>query len=309
MRQPSKEERAKETSLFKLAAADTVINSSIVVFAIVTGSLTLIGEAYRSMLMLTILFYSVWVLRALHRDRLHRFQYGVEKIEQFVWILVGLGLLISGFWVARTVVETVLSSQPAASPLGLTLAALVNAINTLVNVTGWFALVAASRTDDSEVYRAQIRVRFTMMVSSLFLQGTLTASALAKDAAIALVLDAVGAIFVVAVMVYSGVSTIVRALPNLLDAPAPADLVALIRKTVTAVVPEGNIRSIRTRRSGRLTFAEVAVTDSAFASVDALRAQTVTIKQALSAEGAEIDFTVVVTPDRAPDRTGDQTKK
>lgn len=115
--------------------------------------------------------------------------------------------------------------------------------------------------------------------------------------------QAVGAIFVVTIMVYSGVSMIAIALPNLLDAPAPVDLVVLIRKTVAAVVPEQDIRSIRTRRSGRLTFAEVAVSGSAFASVDALRAQTVAIKQALSAEGAEVDITVVVTPDRDLDKT------
>jgi divalent metal cation (Fe/Co/Zn/Cd) transporter len=300
MREPTKEERAKEVSFFYAVLADTGVTALLIISAITTGSLTILGEAVRSGLVKSIQFHSIWLLNAVHRDRLTRYEYGVGKIEQFVSVVVGLGLVVSGLWVAQTVVDTVLSAKPAAGPLGLTSAAIVNSINTLINVLAWFAMVAASGGADSDAFRAQRRARFTMMVSSLFLQGTLTVAALAKDDAIALILDAVGAIFVACLMLFNGFSMIARALPNLLDAPASTNLGALIRRTVASVMPEDDIVSIRTRRSGRAAFAQVTVSGAAVTSVAALRDRTTAINDALRREGAEVDLTVVVTSEDLP---------
>jgi divalent metal cation (Fe/Co/Zn/Cd) transporter len=198
------------------------------------------------------------------------------------------------------VVDTILTAKPAAGPLDLTSAAIVNSINTLVNVLGWFAMVAASGAADSEVFRAQLRARFTMLVSSLFVQATLTVAALAKDDAIALILDAVGAIFVTCLMLFNGFSMMARALPSLLDAPASTKLGALIRRAVAGVMPEDDIVSIRTRRSGRAAYAQVTLSGAAVTSVAALRDRTTAINDALRREGAEVDLTVVVTSEDLP---------
>ena len=255
--------------------------------------------------MLLILFFGLWVLYALHRERLTQFQYGLGKIEQFVWVLVGVSLVASGLWVASTVVETIFSARPAPSPIGLAWAAVINAINTLINALGWYVMLAASGKDDSEVYRAQLRARLVMFLSSSFLQITLTAAALAKDAEFALGLDALGATFVTGVMLVNGFSMVVYGLPDLLDAPASADQDDRIRRTVAAVLPEDAVVSVRTRRSGRLTYAEVAVLSSAFASVAALRDHTARINDALRQDGAEVDLAVVVTPEGVAAVSGD----
>ena len=293
---PTKEERTKETRALHTWLADTVVISLIVITAILSGSLTMLGEGARGVLMLGVVAFSLWVLYAVHRGRLSRFEYGVSKIERFVWVVVGLSLVVSGLWVAQTVIDTLFAVRPAASPLGLTWAAIINAINTLINVVSWFAMAAASRDDDSDVYRVQLRVRFTMMVSSLALQVTLTVAALAKDDAIALTLDAAGAMFVTCVMVYNGVSMISHALPHLLDAPAPTELSALICGAVGSVVAEEDIVSIRTRRAGPMTYAEVAVAATAFPSMSALRAYTTAVRQALGRHAAKIDIAVVIAP-------------
>ncbi len=295
MRAPTPEERAKETSFLYTTLADVWIVALLIIVAFASGSLTMLSEAVRSVLMIVISFYSLWLLLAVHRGRLTRFEYGVGKIEQAVWVMVGVGLVISGLWIAQTVVDTLFSSKPAASPLGLVVAAITNAINTLINVLGWHAMLTASRADDSEVFRAQLGARFTMMVSTLFLQVTLTMAALAKDDAIALALDAIGATFVSGLMLYNGVSMIAHGLPHLLDSPAPADLAALIRKAIESEVPPNSIVSIRTRRAGSTTFAEVAVAATAFPSMTALQEGTSTIATALRQQGAEVDLTVVPT--------------
>ena len=294
MRAPTRDELSKERALRYALLADTGMTALLIVVAIGGGSLTILGEATRSVLMLAIQYYSLWVLSALHRGRLDRFEFGAGKIEQFVWLLVGLGLVASGLWIAQTVVGTIFAARPAASPLGLSLAAVTNAINAVINVLFWWAVVTASREGDSQVYRAQIRARLTMMTSSLVLQVTLTAAALAKDSAIALILDAAGAVFVVAIMLHAGISMIIQALPSLVDAPAAADLRAQIRRTVAGIVAESDILSIRTRRTGPTTFAEVALRESAFPSIDALRDSVAEIRQALGHNTASVEITIVV---------------
>ena len=304
MRGPTKEERAKEVSLFYAFVADTGITALLIVTAITTGSLTVFGEAVRAVLVISIQFYSIWLLNAVHRDRLTRYEYGIGKIEQFVWVVVGIGLWFGAFWVAQTIVETIVSAEPPASPRGLATAAIVNAINLLINSLGLLAMYAASRDRKSGIFGAQIRVRVGMLLVTLVLQVTLTGAALAKDPGIALVMDAAGACLCVYFKLRRGFGMIAQGLPDLLDAPAKRELGALIRRTAAAILPEQHIVSIRTRRSGSRTFAEVAVAGSAFPSMEALRSQTAAIRQALRREDAEIDLEVVVASEEASGPSG-----
>ncbi len=92
---------------------------------------------------------------------------------------------------------------------------------------------------------------------------------------------------------------IAQGLPDLLDAPAKRELGALIRRTAAAILPEEHIVSIRTRRSGSRTFAEVAVAGRAFPSMQALRTRTAAIERVLRDEGGDIDLSVVVAPEEA----------
>jgi divalent metal cation (Fe/Co/Zn/Cd) transporter len=246
--------------------------------------------------MLVIQFFGLWVLVAIHRERLTRFQFGLGKMEQFVWVLVGASLLMSGLWVASTVIDTVFSTNPPPSPLSLAWAAVVNAINTTLNGVSWYLMFALSGKDDTEVYRAQLRARLIMFLSSSFLQVTLTVAALAKDPSLALGLDALGATFVAVLMLVNGFSMIVYGLPDLLDAPASAEAGERIARTVAAALPGDALVSIRTRRSGRLTYAEIAVLGTAFASLAALSERLAGIKDTLHREGTDVDLALVVTP-------------
>ncbi len=293
MREPSSEERAKETSVFYSNLADIGTTTILIMVTVATGSLTILSEAVRSVAMIGVSFYAFWVMTALHRERLTRFEYGVGKIEQFVWIVVGLSLVFGALWVARNVVDTIVSSEPAASPLGLAMAAIVNAINLAVNFLGWYAMQVAARSDPSGVFGAQLRARFTMLVASLFLQTTLTAAALAKDSGLALGLDAVGASFVVGLMLNNGIRMIAEALPHLLDAPATEELRAQIRTTLASVLLEDDILSIRTRRSGRTIFARVTVSGTAFPSLAALHDASAAVADGLRRAGAEVDVVLV----------------
>jgi len=300
MREPSNDERKMEHAfLFNwLTASANVL--LLLIFAIVTGSLTVFGQSARGMLMLAGAFYSLWVLWAMHRGRLNRYEYGVGKVEQFAASVLGLGLIVTGLWIAQTVVQTILSAEPAASPRGLALAAFVQSIGVLRLTLSWFVMAAVPGAANSVVIQTMLRVIATMMVSNCFTLATLTAAALARDDVVALILDVVGAIFVTIMMLLSGFSMLARSLPDLLDAPAHTDLSALIRRTVASSISEDDIVSIRTRQSGKATFAQVTISSAAVTSIAVLRDRTTTINDALRREGAEVDLAVVVNSDDLP---------
>lgn len=306
MREPTPEERSKERSFFYSNAADFGTNALLIMAAIASGSLTMLSEAIRSMLMLCASLYAFGVLRAVHRGRLTRFEYGLGKLEQMVWVVVGLALTLSGLWVGQKIFAALFETGAPASPFGLTAAALVNAVNTLINFLSWYAMFVASGAREDGVYGAQLRARFTMMTSSFFLQITLTIAALAKDNAFALILDALGATFVSGLMLSNGVRMIARALPDLLDAPAHGAVVTAIRTALVETMPEDDVVAIRTRRSGRVTFAEVTVREPALPSVAALQGVRASIRDALQSRGDEVEIALVPASGPASSEPGVQ---
>lgn len=293
-RRPNESERAKELSFLYPLVADFGTTAMLFVFAVFTASLTLLSEAIRSILMLGASLYGYFVLRAMHRDRLRRFEFGVGKIEQFVSAIIGLGLVASGLWVARSAVDAVFSPELVATPLALATAAVINAVNTTINFVGWYGMKMEAGDGDSEVFRAQLAARFTMMASSFFLQFTLTVAALARDPVVAHILDAAGATFVAGLMLANGSRMAARAFPTLLDAPARGELAALIRRTVEQVIPPDEVVRIRTRRTGYVTLAEVTIAGTFDGASSALHRHGATIEDALRDAGAESVVSVIL---------------
>ena len=304
-RTPSTEERAKERSVLYSSLADVGIIFLQIVFAIITGSLTLLSEVVRGILMLAVEFYSLWLLGAVHRDRLRHFKFGIGKVEQFVWLLIGTGLFLSGLWVASKVVDSVFSTELAPTPLGLAFAAIVNAINFLINGLSFYAMYAATRENDSDIFRAQLKARGVKLGNSLFLQTTLTIGALASDPVIALMLDAIGAAFVSALMVVSGISMIARSLPDLLDAPVGEALESQLTEALAGTSHSTNdLMGIRTRRSGQYPHVEIIVSPTSHKSVGRLQKRIDEIRRALQEVGEGIDLSIVVADETsAPKKT------
>ena len=127
MRVPTREQQAKESAVLYTALADLAIVALQTTFALTTLSLTLLSEAIRVGLMLVIEFYALFVLRALHRKRLQKFRFGIGKVEQMCDLAIGTALLFSGFWIANQVIDTLLFTHTAATPLGLATAAVISA--------------------------------------------------------------------------------------------------------------------------------------------------------------------------------------
>lgn len=259
MRAPTPEQKAKEAAILYTNLADFGIILLTLIFAVLTMSLTLISEALRMTLMMADV-YSFFVLRAVHRGQLRKFRFGIGKVEQICNLTIGAALVVGGFWVARLVVDTLLFGQIAASPLGLALAAVVNAINTLINALGWFAMLTAARHDDSSIYKAQLRSRKVSLVASLIVQTTITIAVLVKDPLVSTALDGLGATFVAWIMIAVGLRMMWECAPDLLDHPVPDRVREQIEGLIATagLKPEEPVR-MRTRRAGSLAQVELTL--------------------------------------------------
>ena len=306
MRALTREQKAKEAALLYTYLADLGIVLLTFFFAVFTLSLTLIGEVVRMALMMAVDFYAFFILRAVHRDQLRRFRFGIGKVEQIVNLVIGAALVVGSLWVAQRVAETLLFGQIAASPLGLAIAAVVNAINTLINALGWFAMSAAARSDDSAIYRAQLRSRKVALICSVVVQTTLTIAVLAKDPAVSTLLDGMGATFVVGIMASIGLRMMWESAPDLLDHRIPDRMQARLEAVLAAagLEPEEVVRA-RTRRSGSLAQVELTLAPVRCLSLADFKQRIEHLQRMIESQVPEAELAIVV--DAGHDRTLDRS--
>lgn len=301
-RAPTPEQKAKEAAVLYTALADLAVVILQINFAIMTRSLALLSEAIRVGLMLTIEFYTYFVLRAVHRGRLGMFRFGIGQLEQMCNLVIGVCLVLSGLWVAHAVVESLFNGQAAATPMGLAIAAVINAINLTINVLGWFAMMMASRGDDSAIFRAQLRARTVKLLSSIIVQTTMTIAALVKDPLIAAWLDGLGASFVGVLMVAIGCKMVWTCVPDLLDHSVPEELSARLDAILEEVgVGRDEIARHRTRRAGSFPHIELTLTTTRCDWVKDLLDRAGRLEHSLRRRIPDADITVAVHPAGGPE--------
>ena len=295
MREPTPEQKAREAAFLYAGLVDLAVLALQFVCALATLSLTLIGEVVRAGLMILVDFYTYFVLRAVHRQRLHMYRFGSGKLEQMCSLAIGAAIVFGSFWVADRVADTLLYGQAAATPFGLAIAAVVSAINTLANFVGWFAMVSAAKSEDSVIYKSQIRSRAVGLVSSLVVQITLTIAALAEDSVVSIWLDGLGATFVACLMLWIGLLMVAKCIPDLLDHPVSNEMKKRIESALLSagVAPNELVRT-RTRRSGSLPQVELTLTGTELASLADFKQRVAHIQRLIENEIREVDVSIVI---------------
>jgi len=290
---PNPQQRAQERSTAYPLVADTGILLAIYLVALLSGSLTLMSEAMRMLIMLIAGYWTLWCMMAVHRDSLRRYRFGTDKFEYLATGLCGIGLIAGGLLVAEGVVNLLFVGREVTSPAGLALAAIVNATNVLINVLGWVAMVQSSTDRNTEAFRAQLRVRVTLLMSSGAVQITLTAAALAKDPFIVGVLDATGASFVAVLVLTHGWRMVRRSIPVLLDRAASPATHRAIAAAVRRSLPEAALHSVQTRRTGNGHVARVTVLADPDLPANRLRTCATVVEETLSGAAEALQVSVM----------------
>jgi divalent metal cation (Fe/Co/Zn/Cd) transporter len=256
----SAEERYHERSILFALSADLGMAVPILLAGLLGGSLTSLAEAIRGILMIAIEGYSLIVLRRIHRDQLVDFEFGAGKLEQMCNLIIAAGMVGGALWIAQSAFWLMLEGQSHASPLGLATAACIGGVNTFINFAAWDEIRQAAKGERSLIMQAQVRARFTKLISSLFVQMTLTISAVANDPVIAAWSDLVGALFVSCIILLIALRMFRTGLPDLLDrAVDEAAQIMILQALIHHFHIYTSLDGIRTRRSGSRLFIEISL--------------------------------------------------
>src|SRR5262245_7726726 len=104
---------------------DAVMIAAYTMAAILAGSLTMLAELIRGVLMTAIEVVALMVMRRIHRGRTAVFEFGSGKLEQLVNLLIAGGLLGGAAWIAVDVVKLLAGGEVHGRPAGFALAAIV----------------------------------------------------------------------------------------------------------------------------------------------------------------------------------------
>lgn len=265
----TQEQRGRERALILVALLDGTLVCLLLAVGVFGGSLTCVAEALRGGLVDLVALVSLFVMRRLHRGTLSGFDFGTGKIEQLCSLAIAAALAVSAVWVAHDAVELALSEHSDATPLALTLAAVTGALNVCINVVAWDEVRRAARGRPSAIMHAQLRSRWTKLLSSLAVQVTMTLAAVAKDAMLAAMADAVGALVVCGVMAVAAKDLLADSLPDLLDRSMDSLARPALQQAMGAV-PGFALAGFRSRGTARAFVLEVLLACPTGAEVRAL---------------------------------------
>jgi len=254
------QEAAEEHSLSFALIADSGIIASWLVVGLLGGSLTIIAETIRAVLMISIEAFAYVLMCRLHRGRLADLEFGTGKLEQVANLFIGGGMLAGAAWIFSGAVAIVEGERPVSAPIWLAIGALSIAANLVVNIVAWDAMRRTLHRESSLVMLAQFKARTVKLIASCVVIVTLTTAALAPDVVVVAWADAVGSVFVAGLIVVNATQILRDCIPDLLDRSAGKDVRATVEQALARHAGEfQQLERLRSRRSGRAVFVEATI--------------------------------------------------
>ena len=290
------EEAAEERSLSFALIADSGIITTWLVVGLLGGSLTVIAETIRAVLMIAIEVFAYVLMRRLHRGRLTDLEFGTGKLEQVANLLIGGGMLVGAAWIVSGAVAIVDGDRPVSAPIWLAAGALSIAANLMVNITAWDAMRRALHRDSSLVMLAQFKARTVKLVSSGVVIVTLTVAALAPDVVVVAWADAAGSVFVAVLIFVNGIQILRACIPDLLDRSAGRDVRGTVEQALARHAGDfEQIERLRSRRSGRAVFVEATLAFEAGLAMGEVDRRIAAIRETMLAEIEHGDIAILVS--------------
>lgn len=290
---------------------DLILLLMMLVVALVSGSITLLGETIRNALMMIAGIWAWVVVTAEERDARHRYEFGAGKLQQAGNLIIALAMAVGGLWIGSLAFELAVLAKSEVTPFGLALAATVNAMHTIRRGSLIWAGSSTRRRNQAPAEGAPLLAAPVMLAPLLIVQMTLTVAALARDPGIAIGADCLGAIFVGLLMTTAGIKMLWEAVLDLIDHP----LQRRVEKTIAQLLFEqgihaGELIGMRSRRSGRHVFVELTLDPADARSFAEMRQRLARVRHGLEERLGEVDLAIRLQASeteraRATGRSGD----
>jgi divalent metal cation (Fe/Co/Zn/Cd) transporter len=220
-------------------------------------------------------------------------EFGSGKLEQVVNMLLGVSMLLGAAWIALGVVRMLTGNAAAVSQPAYAVAAILASINTCENAVAWDAVRRAAG-GGSLIMQGQLRVRAVKFGSSLFVQAALTVAALSTDHAVVAWADALGAIVVTIFIVHSAIGMMKAGLPDLLDRSVNEEFQLAINRMLARHFDDyDRLDRVRTRRSGNVVYAEIALAFNADLTIAEVNRRIEAMKASLHEEISGADVSIL----------------
>lgn len=247
------EQRNKESAVFWAIVLDSACFCFMLVVGLFSGSMTVISEISRILLLLTIEIVSYMVLRRAHRGMFPEYEFGTGKIERIVNLLVAFGLGITCLYIFSKIVS--MGDDAPLSLPNLFLSVISADINLAINV--WFTLsfVRVNQEEISIIILSQIKSRIAKTVATVIVLVVLIFTLCLPDPKSARIVDILGSIFVLCFMLVIAVDLLRESLPEILDRSVPdPDQYQILRILIKHFDRYDGFGGYRTRRSGKDLF-------------------------------------------------------
>lgn len=288
------EQQAEENSVQFALAADFCLCAGFVAIGLLGGSLTITAEAIRAILMNLVELFSLIVLKRIHRGELADLEFGTGKLEQVANTVIGAAMFAGALWIASRVVAVLSGESEPGTPFGLAMAAIAGAINLYVNFLAWDRVRRAIRAESSIVMQGQLLSRRIKLISSAFVLTTMTVAAISTDGQVVAWADVLGSLFVAAFIVVNALDMLSTGLVDLLDRSAGRTVREAIDRTLAGHVRDyGELARVRSRRSGRVVFIELALRFDPALTIGQVNQRVDALKQALSREIEHADISIM----------------
>jgi divalent metal cation (Fe/Co/Zn/Cd) transporter len=267
------------------------------VVALGSGSVTLLGETMRSALITATGVWAFMVHAKATRDPGQRYEFGVGKLEQAGHASIALAFAVTGLWVASRAFNLIMVGGSEAEPLGLALAATANAVHTIRSGFLLRARATPVARNQGPTHGVPPPAGPSRLVPLLIVQTTLTVAALARDPAIALAADCAGGIFVGLLMTVAGIRILWEAVPDLIDHPLRRkDEEAIAQLLFEQGVDAKELVAMRSRRSGRDVFVELTMDPVEAGSFEDTCRRLARLRQSLEARLDGLDLSIKLHP-------------
>ena len=248
-----------ERTLLYTSVADFLLNIPLLSLGFLSGSASPSSEAVRGILLWSIDLFSLGMLMLVNRRRFSQFEFGVEKIQIAVQVVIALGMCVSIVFIGSRIWSGLTGDAHPPNYLICTFFTVASYVNMWVNIIALRKILQADRGKPSLILRGQIKNRTVMLVSSVM--ATLcTGLVIIPDPQVFRYVDSIGAIIVLGVIVYTMVQMMRSSIMTLLDAPIEErEKLLVFREIAERFDHWSSIAFVRTRRLGYSRYIEIGL--------------------------------------------------
>ena len=254
--EPTAGQMKQERALALVIWLDMLLIVPYFAVAIAVGSLAMIAEVLRGVLLLLVICFSLRTLRRAHRGLSGEYDYGIGKLERALSGVVAVLLLFAaGFIIWRALV-----SQPEApsSPLLAALAVIFVCLNLGINTFPLLPLWRAMQDQPSVIVLSHFRARLAKSLGSLVVVVCVAIHMYASDPMTGRIAEAIGSFVVAGFMIVVAVGLLLEVVPDLMDRAIAEPMQEHVNRTLAKFFDDyEELIAVRTRRSGNIIHVEI----------------------------------------------------